>query len=232
MKIIYYHFDTIDSTNNFAKKKCHQFDEQALTVITASEQTAGRGRRARSWSSLKGKSLCLSFVIQTALNPFFMTQLAALALGDVLHSYSIPSCIKWPNDLLVNGKKIGGILTERQDSSLIIGIGLNVNMTKEDLQSIPQKTTSLYLETEQLFSIDDAVHELVRRFADLILLQDPTCEAKWLERASWIVGQEVIINKDTRPTAVVIASLTSDGTLLCRHADDRYEKLITADIIL
>ncbi|MCU0640545.1 MAG: biotin--[acetyl-CoA-carboxylase] ligase [Candidatus Margulisbacteria bacterium] len=123
-------YRTIDSTNTAARRLIGQGEGEGL-VVQAAEQTAGRGKPGSRWASPPG-NLYYSAVVrpfrnQRELAP--LTLLAALAARQVLQSYRpVTVVIKWPNDLLVRGRKIGGILTERLASGhVIIGIGLNLN---------------------------------------------------------------------------------------------------------
>lgn len=122
-------------------------------LIVSEEQTEGKGRLNRSWNSAKGKGLWMSWVIKPAILPHEsppITLVAALAVAKAIqYTTSIEVDIKWPNDLLIDGKKVGGILTELQSTpeqieAIIIGIGLNVNHQREDFDaSIQQIATSL-----------------------------------------------------------------------------------------
>jgi BirA family biotin operon repressor/biotin-[acetyl-CoA-carboxylase] ligase len=118
------------------------------TVVTADFQTAGRGRDGRGWVSPRGQNLLLSIVVRPRLKPSgapVLTLLAAHAVQDTLASFGIPSAVKKPNDVLVEGKKIAGILTESRSKGdalewCVVGVGLNVNAGKEDL---PEEAVSL-----------------------------------------------------------------------------------------
>ncbi|HIC98278.1 MAG TPA: biotin--[acetyl-CoA-carboxylase] ligase, partial [Pyrodictiaceae archaeon] len=127
-KVIY--LQEIDSTNEFAKKIAPQEGEG--TVIVADIQTKGRGRIMRTWSSPKG-GLWMSVILKP--NPRHITKLvfiSALAVVETLAEFGIEGKIKWPNDVLVSGKKICGILSEGRYSKsgieyVILGLGINVN---------------------------------------------------------------------------------------------------------
>ena len=110
------------------------------TVVIAEEQTAGRGRMARPWSSTAGKGIWMSIIVRPALTPQQAPQLtlvAAVAVTRAIEELTgIEPTIKWPNDILVDGKKVTGILTELQADpdqvkAVILGIGMNVNQELE-----------------------------------------------------------------------------------------------------
>ena len=151
--------DTVDSTNEEARRRISSLDN--LSVLSAFRQTAGRGQRGSSWSSVPGENLTFSIVLkygQAALMPLRATdqcaisELTALSVTDLLSSHGIEAKIKWPNDIYVEGRKICGILIEHsvRDSYLassIIGIGLNVNQTVFD-PSIPNPVSMIHCSPE------------------------------------------------------------------------------------
>ncbi|HJF33307.1 MAG TPA: biotin--[acetyl-CoA-carboxylase] ligase [Sporosarcina psychrophila] len=135
-----HYFDTCKSTQFIA----HDEEQNGAvdgTVIIAEEQTAGRGRMARPWSSSAGKGVWMSVIIRPALTPQQapqMTLVAAVAVTRAIQELTgIDPDIKWPNDILVKGKKVTGILTELQADpdqvkAVILGIGMNVNQDETD----------------------------------------------------------------------------------------------------
>ena len=125
MKII--NFDIIDSTQLEARRRLDKIDQN--TVIVAKEQTAGVGKPGTVWHSVDG-GLYFSLIIipkKDLLSSGTFTHDIAESVSKVLKIYGIVATIKMPNDLLVDGKKICGILTENSKGKLIIGVGLNVN---------------------------------------------------------------------------------------------------------
>ena len=121
--------DVVDSTNSEARRRAPQ--ETHGTIILSEEQTAGRGRQGRSWLSPRGKGIWMSLILKpdiTAEKVPQFTQIAAAALCQALENKGLKSLeIKWPNDILVNSKKISGILTEMQSKGnavehVILGI--------------------------------------------------------------------------------------------------------------
>ena len=134
--------DTVDSTNNEARRRISKLDN--LSVVSALEQTKGRGQRGNRWSSQPGENLTFSLVVKDfrikANEQSAISQATALSLVDLLSRHEIKARIKWPNDIYTGDEKICGILIENslKGSEIdwsIIGIGLNVNQTAfpEDL---------------------------------------------------------------------------------------------------
>ena len=131
--------DSVDSTNNYAAKLLSSGELSHGSVIMADEQTAGRGQRGSSWTSGAGENLLLTIVLKPAnlsvSEQFRLTQFASLGLIDLLEKYHLKGSIKWPNDIYVKDKKLSGMLIENQVSStsvstVLLGIGLNVNQTE------------------------------------------------------------------------------------------------------
>jgi len=128
-------YDSIDSTNSELKRRAARGDVDGLVII-ADTQTAGRGRRGRSFISVGGKGLYLSAAFSPVCTPEqfpALTAWAAVAVCEAVESVcGIRPGIKWPNDLLLQDRKLCGILTERVGNTAIIGIGLNISQTPED----------------------------------------------------------------------------------------------------
>lgn len=147
----FYYYPEIDSTNNQALLLGQQGASDG-TVIIADYQLVGRGRANRQWVSSEKTNLLFSVILKPANNnPHEMTMLAAVAVHEVLSQILTASevVIKWPNDILVDNQKICGILAEtqtkgEQSSFIVVGIGLNINMSAEDIpENINRKITSL-----------------------------------------------------------------------------------------
>ena len=163
------HLDTIDSTNLYAKKHASEFPRDQITCITAEEQTAGRGRQQRRWASPRGVNLYITFFFHLPVNTRdipCLAHLISLSLAQVLSELS-PK-IKWPNDLLLNGKKFCGILCETtfspQEIEIILGIGIDVNMPAELLAEIDAPATSLLVETGRSWNRHDLLKKLQTQF--------------------------------------------------------------------
>jgi BirA family biotin operon repressor/biotin-[acetyl-CoA-carboxylase] ligase len=166
------HYQVLESTNDWAKKHIDQWDKNAVTLITADQQTAGRGRFGRQWSSPAGKNLYGSFVFfleEEQLDITRLVRLLAESTVAVLQALGFSPVIKWPNDLLIDSKKIVGILCETVAATpplvgVILGIGLNVNMSEEELGLIDQPATSLKVLSGHLWEVEKITNALAYRF--------------------------------------------------------------------
>lgn len=161
MNIIHYHFECIDSTNTWAKEHVEKLDPLSLTLITVDTQTGGRGRFKRKWHSPPHVNIYATFCFFLEKVHFDKTsigqipQLLALSTAYCLESLDFKPTLKWPNDVLLSGKKVAGILCEtisdpmRKGRWVICGIGLNVRMSKNELDLIDRPATSLLVEAKE-----------------------------------------------------------------------------------
>ena len=134
---------SVDSTNNYLIDLSQNISLLEGTVVIAKEQTAGKGQRNNSWSSEAGKSLCISILLKPKLDvsqQFLFNKFIALSLCQALNNYSLTTKIKWPNDILIDSKKVAGILVENsirgsKIEKSIVGIGVNINNNISQLPS-------------------------------------------------------------------------------------------------
>ena len=144
----------VNSTNSYVKEKIDQLPDK--TVVLANRQTAGRGRFNRNWIDMGEGNLFMSVILKpfNAFNPIYsnLTQYMSVILCRVLGEYGLFANIKWPNDVLLDGKKIAGILSEavvKGDNfkGLVLGVGVNVNADADKLKLVTDKVvTSLNIE--------------------------------------------------------------------------------------
>ena len=164
-----------DSTNNYVK---HLPLKKEMIIVTADFQTAGRGQQGNSWESEQGANLTLSILFSPpenvlASNQFILSQAISLAIQKTLEEYIHGFCIKWPNDIYWNHKKIGGILIENELKGkhierCIMGIGLNIN--QELFKSHAPNPTSLFLITEKKYNRDDILMKIILNFKSYLKL--------------------------------------------------------------
>ena len=147
-------FDEVDSTNEELKRRAAAGAPEGL-IAAADHQAAGKGRRGRSWSDRPGENIAMSFLLKPDLKPDLapmMTLLMALSTVKAIEKVIGLKCaIKWPNDVVLNGKKLVGILTEMELKEdrieyVIIGTGINVNLSEIPLE-LKETATSLFLES-------------------------------------------------------------------------------------
>ncbi|WP_186577783.1 biotin--[acetyl-CoA-carboxylase] ligase [Aquibacillus kalidii] len=212
------------------------------TVIIADEQTNGRGRMERSWYSARDKGIWMSIILRPGLLPNQapqLTLLTATVLADVLSQKNISVTIKWPNDILINGKKAAGILTEMQAEQdqikyVVLGIGLNLNQLQSEFpDSIKDKATSLRVETNKEWDRKELIHGILEHFDTVY---DEYMESGFENiRLKWVsygykIGEAVDIVTPKENWSATLVGIESDGALIVRNQDGSTEVLYSAEI--
>ncbi|MFA5688754.1 MAG: biotin--[acetyl-CoA-carboxylase] ligase [Kiritimatiellales bacterium] len=216
-------FDRLPSTNTFLKESVEINGVPGNgTIIAAREQTQGRGRQARQWISGANENLTFSVFISDRIDPQKLpssTMAAAIAIRRLLAEEKIPAILKWPNDVLVNGKKICGILSERISAGLIIGIGLNVNM--RDPAGIDQPATSIFHETGERQNLEELLDRLLAHLAPQLTLWKAQgfagLRAEW-EAGCPALGSTVTVRDGDSKRTGILAGFGSAGELLLRDS--------------
>jgi len=235
-RVIYY--PSLASTNEVAKREAQQGAVEGTTVI-ARQQIAGRGRLKRVWLSPEG-SISLSIILYPALD--HLPSLIMLASLAVVRSIRVVTGlevqIKWPNDVLVGGKKVSGILIESRVRGstvdyAVIGIGVNVNLRLSDFPDIVTTATSLSEELAQDVSLLALTRRLLIEVENLylaLLAGGPIYE-DWRDSLVTL-GQEVYLQSGGAVCEGIAESVDRDGSLLLRHSDGSLSKIVAGDITL
>lgn len=222
-------YDKLGSTNAYMSDRFSR--DAALSsglVIAAHEQSDGRGRQDRKWVSRPDTNLCFSLFIQTDV-PLIevpsLTMAAALGIVDTLAPLSIRAAPKWPNDVLVDHKKICGILSEHVEhprtkrTGMIVGIGLNVNMTSAEAAEIDRPATSMLIENDQRYDLFQTL-EAVFQPLDYWIGQwqrggFSKLRKVWTERAGPI-GKPLTVNDGDLVKSGTLAGFGDHGELLLK----------------
>lgn len=221
-------FDDIDSTNAYLMQQA-QAKPEARMLAVAERQSAGRGRRGRVWQSPYGKNLyfSLSWPFSGGAAALEGLSLAVgVVLAEVIAEQGLAGdkriALKWPNDVLCEGKKLAGILLEMQgdaagDCQVVIGIGLNVNMSPGDVEGIDQPWTSLYALSGARQQRTMVLASLLPRLA--AMLQDFSREGFAVVRARWqgldaFAGQHVVLSQGENMIFGTAAGVDERGALL------------------
>lgn len=235
-KVIYY--PSVASTMDVARQKVQQGVAEG-TVIVADEQVAGKGRIKRIWLSPRG-NIALSIIFYPRLS--YLPYLIMLASLAVVHSIEavtgLKPQIKWPNDVLVNGKKVCGILIEsdvRGDTVAyaIIGIGMNVSLRFSDVSELISQATSLSGELGRDVSRVNMIRHLLTEIEKLYLAL-PSGQAiydEWRDRLVTL-GRRVLVKSGTSILEGIAESVGTDGSLLLRLSDGSTTKIIAGDVTL
>jgi BirA family biotin operon repressor/biotin-[acetyl-CoA-carboxylase] ligase len=235
-------FDAIGSTSDHAKALAEEGAGHGEVVI-AETQTSGRGRRGRSWVSPPRKNAYFSAVLRPDLPPARapeLTLVASVAICDALRHANVAPGIKWPNDLLVGGRKIAGILTELAAEPegiqwVVLGIGVNVNARPEDFpEELRGEATSVLIERGEpaprallVAACLTALEGWLDRHAEEGFA--PIRQA-WRER-SVTLGREVLVRAEGRELVGTAEDIDDSGALLVR-AGDGLERILAGDVSL
>ncbi len=219
---------TVDSTNTIALKLAEEGVKEGAVVI-ADSQFRGRGRLGRSWLSPPGVNVYMSIVLRPNMEPRFATLLTIMAsVGSATalrKATGLDITVKWPNDLLVSEKKMGGILTEtRMDSKRIeyavTGIGINVNMDSYALPDVVKEvSTSIRIETGEIFSRTKTIIEVLNELNAVydVLKRKGYHEilSRWKQLTSTL-GRNVEIVLGNETLKGLAESVTDEGMLIVR----------------
>ena len=232
--------DEVESTNAYALEFMSSFEDK--TVIKAVKQTKGRGRYNRKWLSDESSNLYMTIILKpdsTENYPFpNLTQYLSVSVSRVLEKdYDITPSIKWPNDILVNGYKISGILAEASAEKgkirgIALGIGVNVNMQKETLELIDQKATSMAVLKNQNFDTDEVLNKICTSFfenyEEFIQKGFEFIKDEYVKRCSFLGGQITIREENKQYTA---QSIDNNGLLIVKDDFNQESKIITGDVL-
>lgn len=234
------HFDSIDSTNTYAKKEANELIDG--TIVLSEEQIKGRGRRGRDWSSPKGTGIWMSLVLKPNIPPtegVKMTQIAAAAVCKSIRELTnLDALIKWPNDIVINGKKVCGILTEmagelNEIRYIVVGIGINVNVDKFP-DGLNNLATSLLIEGGKKIDRRKLVVNILKNFERLynIYLNDFNLHETLniIKNYSAVLGKEIrIIHGNLEKKAKAI-DIDKEGLLLVEMEDGNKELISSGEV--
>lgn len=217
--------DVILSTNEFIKENYETLEN--YTVVTAKYQTSGRGRMERVWQAESGSNILMSLLIKefkerSDLN--LLSLVASTSVHKFLKKYLDNLYIKWPNDILVDNKKICGILLEgkvkNNDKMVVIGIGININQIifNDEINAI---TTSLKKELHKEFNIDELVEELVKILINDIneFLNGNYLFIDYIKTNLFGINKLIEYTRNNTLCEGVILDINTDGRLIVKEQD-------------
>jgi len=236
-----FHFFKTDSTNRVAMELGYSGEPEG-TVVLAEAQSAGRGRSGRIWHSEKGTGLYFTILLRPRLSPAqapLLTMLAGLSAQTAIAAQTgLVAELKWPNDLLLGGKKLGGILTEMHAEPsavrfVIVGIGLNVNQEKFPSE-LSSTATSIRKESGKLSYRLELLARLLTQFEsdyNRFLRDGPAFVVERFESvSSFAKGRRVRVDTGTESYAGVTAGLSPDGLLLVQRDGGPLSTVIAGDV--
>ena len=232
------HFQRVTSTMDVAWQLAEAEAPHGMTVV-AQEQSAGRGRRSRRWVSGEGDSLLVSVLLRPPTDAAPLLSIAgALAASDAVRALTGLSCaFKWPNDVLLNGRKLCGVLTEVRantdgDVTAVLGVGLNVNLRPEAHPEVAEGAASLASEIGIEFAVPDAEQaflEALRKRYEQCLDDPRSVISDWSERLSTL-GKEVTVRRQDGAVHGTAEGVDGEGRLLVRLASGDVRALADGEI--
>ena len=236
------YFKEIDSTNTRAKELADQGAAEG-TLVISEKQTNGRGRKGRSWFSPSQEGIYISIILRPIIPPSEApktTLLTAVAVAETLLSLTrLKVSIKWPNDILVSGKKIAGILTEisaEMDAIdyIVVGLGLNVN-TPDFPGDIRDKATSILIETGKHFPRVKIIKEYLKQYEKYYEIFgrigfEPII-TRWKEFTN-IVGRWITVRSTNTEYTGEVHDIDKDGVLILKDSAGKLHSIVSGDVSL
>jgi BirA family biotin operon repressor/biotin-[acetyl-CoA-carboxylase] ligase len=236
------HFEETDSTNLRAKILAAAGAPEG-TVVIAERQTRGRGRKGRSWFSPDGGGIYISLILRPAMPPGEaprITLVTGVAAAEALLSVTpLEARIKWPNDILIKGKKIAGILTEistemDEIDHIVVGVGMNVNLEAGSLdEEIRETATSILIETGEVFPRVKLIRAFLKKFEtcyEILLSQgfNPIRE-RWKELSDSL-GRQITVDMIGRTRAGEFIDIDAEGVLILKDDRGEHHRIVSGDI--
>lgn len=216
------YFPAIGSTNTHAVELAREGAAEG-TLVTTDDQTAGRGRIGRAWRSLPGQQLALSLVLRPSFPPQFLIMASAIAVAETASELTgAPAEIKWPNDVLIAGRKVCGILIESSGGFVVLGVGLNVNGSLAGDPELAARATTLAEAAGGPISREAVAAALLTRLdAYYFQLQSGGDQARTQIREEWrarlvTLGRTVTLRQGEEAVAGFAQDVNADGALLLR----------------
>lgn len=233
-------FERVDSTQDEARTACRA-GAPSRSLFVADFQSHGRGRQGRTWLASPGMGLLVSILLRQdgPPRPWRSTALASVALAEALEQVvpSVRAEIKWPNDLLIDGRKVAGILAESTFDgtrhAVIVGIGVNTSMADGDRQMLGTRAISVWEASGAHTPPDRSalLAALIQRMDIWLEQPEQEVQSRWQARL-WGRGQRVHIRDGETESEVVVLGVRADGALMVRDQDGSVRETSTAELIL
>lgn len=234
------YFEELDSTNLYSKIN----DLKSDTIVITGNQTKGRGRLNHNWVSSPFKNLTFTIVKDVEIEPlnahivnFYVSLIIFTAIHSIIRGENNKLVLKWPNDIILNGRKIAGILTETNDISVnkkkfFIGIGINVNQQVFP-EELKEKASSLFIETNLVYEPDSILKKVIDYFYQFIeLLNSPNQIIQIWRQFSYPSGKPVLfrVSEDKEIRRAVIYGYDDIGAILLKNQHGEVEKHYSGEI--
>ncbi|WP_313758226.1 biotin--[acetyl-CoA-carboxylase] ligase [Tissierella sp.] len=236
-----YYFDSTNSTNKKAKEIA--LGEKEGTILVAEEQISGKGRLGRQWISPKGKGIWMSIILKPKVDPMTVakiTLLGAAAVHKALINMGIKSQIKWPNDILIDGKKICGILTEMSAelnmiNYVVMGIGINVNLDEDDIpEDLKDKATSIKIKEGKKIDRKELMANVLNEFEKFYIdFMDNNMASKAIDickENSALIGKEIKVIRGEEIRLGKALDINEEGELVVEFKEGDIENIYSGEV--
>jgi BirA family transcriptional regulator, biotin operon repressor / biotin---[acetyl-CoA-carboxylase] ligase len=232
------HEPSVESTNDLAREAARR-DWPDRSVFVADYQTRGRGRHGRTWLCPPWAGLLMSVLLRRRDAPAYTyTMLAAVALSESIERLlALEPAIKWPNDVVIDGKKVAGVLAEASDDGreqiIVVGVGVNVNLDPDEIADLPN-ATSLSIEAGVAVHRGELLTLMLERFdswlrGDRFQIEDGLWSA-WNGRL-WGRDQNIRVQEGDELLVGTVVGGNRDGTLLVRLGDGTVRRIVAGEIL-
>lgn len=222
----------VSSTNLIMKGKAQSGAEE-FSVLIASEQTAGRGRLGRTFHSPKGTGIYMSILLtpEKDQNPLLITVDTAVCVARVLEKMTgEKALIKWVNDIYIKGRKVCGILAERVEDKIVLGIGINVFSPKGGFPDDIKDRAGALFETKERYIKEKVITQLLNEFYNIYV--NPLRDELLMEykKRSVVTGKNILILRNGGEEEAVAIDINDDYSLLVKKENGETENLSTGDV--
>ncbi|MGL4914593.1 MAG: biotin--[acetyl-CoA-carboxylase] ligase [Romboutsia sp.] len=232
------HFDTIESTNDYAKTIANESQEG--TIIISEEQTKGKGRLGRQWHSKASEGIWMSMILKPEIMPYkapFITLIAGASIVSALNKLGVNTSIKWPNDIIINNKKVAGILTElsaeiERINYIVLGIGINVKIM-EFPQEILDIATSLYKEEYKISRVDivrSIISEFEKLYLDYIKNDSKEKTLEICRKHSVLIGKKIYVLQGDNKELVKCLDINDKGNLIVEDQNRSKREIMSGEV--
>lgn len=228
--------DEVGSTNDYLKELA-KTGEKAGTALIAARQSAGRGRLGRDWDGGEALDIYLSILLKPQMaNPSGITLMASVCvtkmLNELLDGHEAKALIKWPNDVIVKGRKICGILSEGGSYGVVLGVGINI-FRRSFPKELEEKATSLNLITKRKYERADIIKGLLTIFGEYYEIFQVGGIISFLEEyraLSANIGKEVAVHEKNASYKAVATGIDGDGKLEVLLSDGTQKSLDSGEV--
>lgn len=241
MQAHYFFAEEVTSTQDVAREALPRLSPDEISVFVAQRQTAGRGRGGRTWVSSQGGNLYVTLVAfippDISIAPFSLV--VAAVMSDVLKEWNFSVKVKWPNDLILEGKKIGGILCEvvshGNQKAFLCGVGLNVNMSLEAFDRIDRPATSLLIEGHRSYPTQTILKHFVERWSQALSAYFQDGFAPFLTHISTLLshqpGDRLRFHRGSEIVEGTFLALTEEGGCTIALPTGEKRTILSGEII-